>query len=397
MNDKLTKPHFLAILCILMAFASLSIDLYLPAMPLMEKELHGDVELTVTSFLIGFSIAQLLWGPISDSFGRRLPLFIGMLMFIVGSAGCAISINIEQIVLWRIVQAFGACTGPMLARAMIRDSFSRIKAAQMFSTLFFFMAVAPIVGPLIGGQIIRFSRWQVIFGMLVVLGVIMFISLFALPETLPEEKRVKLSFTNAFHNYLVLLKNRTFMKYTLCLTFFYVAAYAYMTGSPFVYISYFGIAPQYFGLLFGLNLLGVMVMSMINRRLVLRYPLKQLLKAAVFVSLLAAAALALVVKLQIGGVIAVVLSIFLFFSMNGIIAANTTTAALDSAPFLAGSASAVMGALQYGSGIVSTLFLTFFNDGTPWTMAWIMLVFTFASVVTLLLPNTTVKESVIVE
>lgn len=392
MNDKLTRPLFLAILCILMGFASLSIDLYLPAMPLMAKELHGNVELTVTAFLVGFSIAQLVWGPISDSVGRRFPLFIGMLMFIVGSIGCALSKNIDQIVLWRIVQAFGACTGPMLARAMIRDSYSRIKAAQMFSTLFFFMAVAPIVGPLIGGQIIRFGSWRVIFKALVVLGVIMLISLFALPETLPKDKRIKLSFANAFNNYLVLLKNRTFMKYTLCLTFFYVAAYAYMTGSPFVYISYFGIAPQYFGFLFGLNLLGVMAMSMMNRHLVLRYSLKQLLKTAVFVSLLAAAVLALVVKIQIGGVIAVVLSIFLFFSMNGIIAANTTTAALDAAPSLAGSASAVIGALQYGSGIVSTLLLAYFKDGTPWTMAWIMLVFTLASVVTLLLPNTTEKE-----
>ncbi|SJL84196.1 multidrug effflux MFS transporter [Vibrio palustris] len=392
MNDKLTRPLFLAILCTLMAFASLSIDLYLPAMPLMAKELHGDVELTVTAFLVGFSIAQLIWGPISDSFGRRLPLYIGMLMFIVGSAGCALSKNMEQIVLWRIVQAFGACTGPMLARAMIRDSFSRVKAAQMFSTLFFFMAVAPIVGPLIGGQIIRFSSWRVIFVTLAALGVIMFISLFALPETLHEDKRVKLSFANAFNHYLVLVKNRIFMKYTLCLTFFYVAAYAYMTGSPFVYISYFGVAPQYFGFLFGLNLLGVMAMSILNRRLVLRYSLKQLLKIAVFVSLLAAVILALVVKIQIGGVVAVVLSIFLFFSMNGIIAANTTTAALDAAPSLAGSASATIGALQYGSGIVSTLLLAYFKDGTPWPMAWIMLVFTLASIVTLLWPNNTVKS-----
>lgn len=392
MNDKLTRPLFLAILCTLMAFASLSIDLYLPAMPLMAKELHGDVELTVTAFLVGFSIAQLIWGPISDSFGRRLPLYIGMLMFIVGSAGCALSKNMEQIVLWRIVQAFGTCTGPMLARAMIRDSFSRVKAAQMFSTLFFFMAVAPIVGPLIGGQIICFSSWRVIFVTLAALGVIMLISLFALPETLPEDKRVKLSFANAFNNYLVLVKNRIFMKYTLCLTFFYVAAYAYMTGSPFVYISYFGVAPQYFGFLFGLNLLGVMAMSMLNRRLVLRYSLKQLLKIAVFVSLLSAVILALVVKIQIGGVVAVVLSIFLFFSMNGIIAANTTTAALDAAPSLAGSASATIGALQYGSGVVSTLLLAYFKDGTPWPMAWIMLVFTLASIVTLLWPNNTVKN-----
>lgn len=392
MNDKLSSPLFLAILCTLMAFASLSIDLYLPALPLMEKELHGDVELTITAFLIGFSIAQLIWGPISDAFGRRLPLFIGMLMFMAGSAGCALSMNIEQIIFWRIIQAFGACTGPMLARAMIRDSYNQTQAARMFSTLFFFMAIAPIIGPLMGGQIIRFYNWDVIFEVLIVIGGLMFISLFALPETLPKENRVKLSLTGTFHNYLVLVKNRNFMRYTLCLTFFYVAAYAYMTGSPFVYIRYFDVAPQNFGWLFALNILGVMAMSMINRRLVLRYPLNQLLKIAVIVAALAALILALVVKIKFGGIIAVVIAIFLFFSMNGIIAANTTTAALDSVPSLMGSASAVIGALQYGSGIVSSVLLAFFSDGTPWTMAWIMLIFTLASVVTLLLPHCTVNH-----
>lgn len=392
MNDKLSSPLFLAILCTLMAFASLSIDLYLPALPLMEKELHGDVELTITAFLIGFSIAQLIWGPISDAFGRRLPLFIGMLMFMAGSAGCALSMNIEQIIFWRIIQAFGACTGPMLARAMIRDSYNQTQAARMFSTLFFFMAIAPIIGPLMGGQIIRVYNWDVIFEVLIVIGGLMFISLFALPETLPKENRVKLSLTGTFHNYLVLVKNRNFMRYTLCLTFFYVAAYAYMTGSPFVYIRYFDVAPQNFGWLFALNILGVMAMSMINRRLVLRYPLNQLLKIAVIVAALAALLLALVVKIKFGGIIAVVIAIFLFFSMNGIIAANTTTAALDSVPSLMGSASAVIGALQYGSGIVSSVLLAFFSDGTPWTMAWIMLIFTLASVVTLLLPHCTVNH-----
>lgn len=392
MNDKLSSPLFLAILCTLMAFASLSIDLYLPALPLMEKELHGDVELTITAFLIGFSIAQLIWGPISDAFGRRLPLFIGMLMFMAGSAGCALSMNIEQIIFWRIIQAFGACTGPMLARAMIRDSYNQTQAARMFSTLFFFMAIAPIIGPLMGGQIIRVYNWDVIFEVLIVIGGLMFISLFALPETLPKENRVKLSLTGTFHNYLVLVKNRNFMRYTLCLTFFYVAAYAYMTGSPFVYIRYFDVAPQNFGWLFALNILGVMAMSMINRRLVLRYPLNQLLKIAVIVAALAALILALVVKIKFGGIIAVVIAIFLFFSMNGIIAANTTTAALDSVPSLMGSASAVIGALQYGSGIVSSVLLAFFSDGTPWTMAWIMLIFTLASVVTLLLPHCTVNH-----
>ncbi len=143
---------FILILSALMAITSLSTDIYLPAMPLMAQELHGDAELTITGFLIGFCIAQLIWGPLSDHFGRKVPLFIGLVLFVIGSVGCALSSDITQNVFWRVFQALGACTGPMLARAMIRDLFARTRAAQMLSTLMVVMAIAPIAGPLLGGQ-----------------------------------------------------------------------------------------------------------------------------------------------------------------------------------------------------------------------------------------------------
>lgn len=360
-----TGLTFILILSGLMAFTSLSTDIYLPAMPTMAKDLHGNVELTITGFLIGFTIAQLIWGPISDHMGRRKPLFIGMVLFIIGSAGCALSTSITQIVFWRVFQALGACTGPMLARAMIRDLFARTRAAQMLSTLVLVMAIAPIAGPLIGGQIIRLSTWHSIFWLLVVIGALMFISLNWLPETLPEEKRVKASLAGAFRNYRSLLTNGRFMRYTLSLTFYYVGAYAFITGSPFVYISYYHVDPQHYGWLFALNIVGVMAMSVVNRRLVQRHSLEQLLKYATMLAALAAVALALLVKLESGGIVAIIVSIFLLFSMNGIIAATSTAAALDAVPNIAGSASALIGALQYGSGIISSLLLAAFSDGTP--------------------------------
>ncbi|MCX9007504.1 multidrug effflux MFS transporter [Citrobacter portucalensis] len=376
-----TGLTFILILSGLMAFTSLSTDIYLPAMPTMAEDLHGNVELTITGFLIGFTIAQLIWGPISDHMGRRKPLFIGMVLFIIGSAGCALSTSITQIVFWRVFQALGACTGPMLARAMIRDLFARTRAAQMLSTLVLVMAIAPIAGPLIGGQIIRLSTWHSIFWLLVVIGALMFISLNWLPETLPEDKRVKASLAGAFSNYRSLLTNGRFMRYTLSLTFYYVGAYAFITGSPFVYISYYHVDPQHYGWLFALNIIGVMAMSVVNRRLVQRHALEQLLKYATMLAALAAVALALLVKLESGGIVAIIVSIFLLFSMNGIIAATSTAAALDAVPNIAGSASALIGALQYGSGIISSLLLAAFSDGTPWTMAWIIALFTLLSAV----------------
>ncbi|WP_153753130.1 MULTISPECIES: multidrug effflux MFS transporter [unclassified Citrobacter] len=376
-----TGLTFILILSGLMAFTSLSTDIYLPAMPTMAEDLHGNVELTITGFLIGFTIAQLIWGPISDHMGRRKPLFIGMVLFIIGSAGCALSTSITQIVFWRVFQALGACTGPMLARAMIRDLFARTRAAQMLSTLVLVMAIAPIAGPLIGGQIIRLSTWHSIFWLLVVIGALMFISLNWLPETLPEDKRVKASLAGAFRNYRSLLTNGRFMRYTLSLTFYYVGAYAFITGSPFVYISYYHVDPQHYGWLFALNIIGVMAMSVVNRRLVQRHALEQLLKYATMLAALAAVALALLVKLESDGIVAIIVSIFLLFSMNGIIAATSTAAALDAVPNIAGSASALIGALQYGSGIISSLLLAAFSDGTPWTMAWIIALFTLLSAV----------------
>ena len=376
---KTTGLSLVLILSALMAITSLSTDIYLPAMPVMASDLQGDAELTITGFLIGFCIAQLVWGPVSDHFGRRLPLFIGMVLFIAGSVGCALSTDIVQIVFWRVFQALGACTGPMLARAMIRDLFSRTRAAQMLSTLMIIMAVAPIAGPLIGGQMIKVTSWHTIFWLLAIIGVLMLVSLFWLEETLPAEKRVKASLSGAFANYAILLRNASFMRFTLCLTFYYVAAYAFITGSPFVYIRYFGVDPQHYGWLFAVNIIGLMAVSVVNRRLVHRYPLESLLRFAVFAATLAAVILAAATGFGFGGIGLIVVAVFVFFSMNGIIAATSTACALDAVPNVAGSASALMGSLQYGSGIISSLLLALLSDGTPWTMGWIMAVFTLAS------------------
>ncbi|EMM7192424.1 multidrug effflux MFS transporter [Raoultella planticola] len=372
-------PLFILILSGLMAFASLSTDIYLPAMPVMAAELQGDAELTITGFLIGFAVAQLIWGPIGDRLGRRTPLFIGMGLFIIGSVGCALSVSIDQIIFWRVFQALGACTGPMLARAMVRDLFARTRAAQMLSTLTIVMAIAPIIGPLLGGQLIGVTSWHAIFWLLAGIGLLMLLALRWLPETLPPERRQQGSPLKAFHHYGQLLRNRIFIRYTLSLTCYYVAAYAFITGSPDVYIRYFGVEPQHYGWLFAVNILGLMTMSLVNRRLVQRYALGDLLKVALVVASLAMVAMAFSVKLHHGGLVGIALCVFLFFSMNGVIAATSTAAALDEAGEFAGSASAFIGSLQYGSGIVSSLLLAGLHDGTPWTMTWIMGAFTLVS------------------
>ncbi len=369
---------FIILLSALMALTSLSTDIYLPAMPIMARALHGDAELTITGFLIGFTLAQLIWGPVSDHLGRKIPLFIGMVLFVAGSVGCATSTTMMQMVFWRVFQAMGACTGPMLARAMIRDLFSRSRAAQMLSTLMIVMAIAPIGGPLLGGLIIKFSTWPMIFWLLSATGVVMFLALLTLPETLPEERRVQATLKGVFGNYVFLLKNRRFMRYTLSLTSYYVAVYAFIAGSPLVYISYYGVSPQHYGWLFAVNIVGVMLLSTINRKLVQRHSLDALLRTSLSLAAIAAILLTLAAGLKTGGIAFLVVMMFITFSMNGVIAAASTAVALDEVPEIAGSASALIGALQYGSGIVSTGLLALFSDNTPWTMSWIIGLFTTA-------------------
>lgn len=374
------SPFFLIILGALMAITSLSTDIYLPALPAMEAALHGNAELTITGFVVGFAIGQLFWGPVADRIGRRLPLFIGIVLFIIGSVGCALAESMETLVLWRFFQALGACVGPMLSRTMIRDLYGQQEAARMLSTLVMIMAIAPILGPMLGGLLLKVSGWQANFWLLTAIGAVMLLAACRLPETLPAGKRATGTLASAFRAYGPLLRNRAYMRTTLCVTFFYVAIYAFIAGSPFVYLTYFGLDSNWYGPLFGVNILGVVALSAANRRLLQRYSLARMLKVSTRMAAAASVLLSVFALTGVGGLWGIVLPIFAVFSMNGIIAACCNAASLASVDSQsAGSAAALMGALQYGSGVVSSLLLAAFSTGTPRTMSVVITVFVVLS------------------
>lgn len=377
-----TPLTFLIILSGFMAFTSLSTDIYLPAMPAMQKSLGGRVELTVTGFVIGFAIAQLIWGPISDRIGRIKPLMIGTILFIIGSIGCALSTSMPMVVFWRVFQALGACTGPMISRAMIRDRYDSQRGAQMLSTLMMIMAVAPILGPLLGGVFLRLSTWNLIFWFMALVGVILFLSTRLLPETLSESDRSQASLSQSFRNYARLLRTKRFMIYTMSVTFFYVAAYAFITGSADIYINYYHVSAEAYSLLFGVNIIGVSLMSMVNRQLVSRFSLPKLLAISTSVAFGFTLILASMGVTNAFGLWGIVVPLFCFFSMNGIVAACSNAAALNAVSSdMAGSAAAVLGALQYGSGVIPSILLAIFADKTPATMTIIIAVAIFFSAV----------------
>lgn len=365
----------LAVLSALMAFASISTDFYLPALPTMAAALGADagtIELTISGYLIGFSLGQLFWGPIGDRYGRRGPVALGIGLFVLGSAGCALAGSAPAMILWRMVQAVGACAGVVLARAMVRDLHAGARAAQMLSTLMTVMAVAPLLGPILGAQILAWAGWRAIFWTLVGLGLLTLVALRVLPETLPPERRNAEPFGHALIRYAQLLRERHLLAHAGAGGFFYAGIFAYIAGTPFAYIGYHHVPPERYGLLFAVGILGIMATNLANARLVVRCGSARLLRWGTGAAALAGALLALAAWTGWGGLAGLVAPLFLFVSAAGFIIANSIAGALAGFPERAGAVSALVGALQYGSGILGSALVGLFADGTPWPMGWVI-------------------------
>ncbi|MBT1077009.1 multidrug effflux MFS transporter [Geobacter grbiciae] len=378
----------LAVLSLLMGFAAISTDLYLPAMPLMSHDLGanaGMVEWTISGYLVGFSLGQLLWGPISDRYGRRSSVGVGLVLFVVGSAGCALSGSALAIIGWRIVQAIGACASVALSRAMVRDLYAGNRAAKMLSTLITVMAIAPLVGPLVGGQIVVLAGWRTIFWTMVGIGIVAIAALFTIPETLPAVRRNQESLGRALARYGELLRDRRFLGYATAGGFFYASMFAYIAGTPSVYITYYHVPEQLYGLLFGLGILGIMASNMLNSHLVSRFGYDRMLLIGTVIAAFSAVMVAVFSRTGWGGLWGVVVPLFLFVSATGFIVANSITGAMDKFPQRAGAVSALVGALQYGSGIVGSGLVGLFADGTPWPMGWVIAVCGIGSMLSMLL------------
>lgn len=365
----------LAILSTLMAFASISTDLYLPALPIMGAALHattGAVELTISGYLIGFSVGQLFWGPVGDRYGRRLPVAIGLVLFIIGSAGCAVSTSAAMMIAWRALQAAGACASVVLARAMVRDLYVGHRAAQMMSTLMTVMAIAPLVGPSLGGQILHVASWRAIFWTLVGVGLVTLVALYALPETLPPQRRNHEPLMRALGRYGELLQHPRLLGYAGAGGFFYGGLYAYIAGTPFAYITYHHVSPQFYGLLFGAGIVGIMITNLLNSRLVRQLGSDYLMRIGTFGAALAGLLLAVDARTDWGGLMGLVIPLFLFISATGFIVANSIAGALGILPERAGAVSALVGAIQYGTGILGSALVGVFTDGTPWPMGCVI-------------------------
>jgi MFS transporter, DHA1 family, multidrug resistance protein len=295
-------------------------------------------------------------------------------LFVIGSAGCALSGSAGAMIGWRLVQAAGACASVVLARAMVRDLYAGARAAQMMSTLMVVMAVAPLIGPSLGGLILHYASWHAIFWTLVGVGLATLLALLTLPETLPPERRNCEPLGQALRRYRDLLSQPRLLAYAGAGGFFYGGTFAYIAGTPFAYIDYYHVLPQHYGQLFALGIGGIMITNLINVRWVPRFGGDRLLLVGALIASLAGLAAAFAAGTGRGGLVGLVLPLFLFVSATGLIVANSISGALNAFPQLSGSVSALIGAIQYGTGILGSALVSLFANGTPGPMGAVIAV-----------------------
>ncbi|PRY29168.1 multidrug effflux MFS transporter [Umezawaea tangerina] len=348
--SRLKLVGLLGALCTL---GPLSVDMYLPAFPSMARELGTtapQIQLSLTTFIIGLALGQLVVGPISDAVGRRKPLLIGLSAYVLFSLMAAIAPTALALAGIRLAQAFGVAAGFVVATAVARDMFSGMAMAKFMSMLMLVNGLGPVIAPVLGGQVLRLTSWRGTFLVLALIGTVLLVVLaMALPETHPEEKRAPANLKGTLRTFGGLLSDRFFVGYALAASFALGSLFAYVSGASFVLQNVFGLTPQQFSLVFGLNSFGILLAGSLNTWLTGRITPRVLLTAGLVMA--TAGGLGLLTAGLLGGnLLAFLPPLFLLTTSVGVLLPNAATLAMNRHPESAGSASALLGVLQFLAG-----------------------------------------------
>jgi DHA1 family bicyclomycin/chloramphenicol resistance-like MFS transporter len=358
--------ELLVLLGMLQAFAPLSIDMYLPAMPVMEKVFHTSaaaVQITMVTFLAGFAVGQSLYGPITDRFGRKPPLYASLLLFIASSAACAVAPSIRVMSVFRLVQAIAACGGSVMSRAMVRDLFPPQELRRVFSMLVLVLGVSPVIAPLFGSYLLLWFGWQAAFVTQALVGTACLVGMhFRLPESLAHDARRPLHWDTITSGYAELFRDRTFLGASVVCGFSTAGAFAYITSAPFVFISLYKVPVEHFGWLFGSVAAGMVAASQINGRMSHRIPLWRVLRIANLVQLGAGILLLFTVLTGIGGLAGVFVGVFVYVSAQGFVFPNGSAIAMMRHGKIAGTASAMLGTNSFLIAAACVTFLGFVEN-----------------------------------
>ncbi|MFH0023172.1 multidrug effflux MFS transporter [Pseudomonas fluorescens] len=365
----------LLILGALSAFGPLAIDFYLPAFPAMALAFGTDeqhVQLTLAAYFLGLSLGQLAYGPISDRFGRRVPLLSGVGLFTLASLACAYAPSLEWLIAARFVQALGGCAGMVISRAVVADKCDAVGSAKVFSQLMLVMGLAPILAPMLGGLLVNTSGWQSIFLVLTGFSALAALAVaLGLPESMPAHvPRQPLS--GALRQYTRLVKDRVYLGHALTGGIAIAGMFAYIAGSPFVFIKLYGVPAEHFGWLFGTNAAGFILVAQVNARLLAKRGPAFLLVRAVWVYFLAGLTLLAVGAMRPEALWPLLIPLFICIASLGCIIPNASACAMNGQGARAGSASAMLGCLQFSIAAGAAALVGVLHDGSAVPMAMVI-------------------------
>jgi len=375
-NDKKKKFYLILILGLLTAIGPFSIDMYLPAFPDIAKNLHttvARVTLSLSSFFIGISFGQLLYGPLLERFGRKKPLYIGLCVYLLASIGCALAASVNALIVLRLLQALGGCVGMVAARAMVRDLFEVKENAKIFSTLMLVVAISPIIAPTLGGYITAVLGWRFVFAMLIVVDLIILAGIyFLLPESKKPDPNFSLRPAPILKNFTGVITHPQFYTYALTAAISAAGLYAYIAGSPHVFMEIFHVSEKQYGWIFALIAMGLIGASQLNSVLLKNYTSEQLIKVALTCQSIIGITMALITFLGWNDVFITIFFIFIFLCTQGFVFPNASALSLASFGHNAGSASALMGAIQMSIGAGTSALVSVLQNHTALPMTGVM-------------------------
>jgi len=358
----------------LSAVGPVSTDMYLPAFPLITAAFGGPAQITLAAWFAGLAIGQMTQGVLSDRYGRRLPLLLGTALYSVASAGCALAPGMWSFSTWRVLAALGGSASMVVPRAVVRDVAEGHAAARLMARLVLIMGVVPILAPALGGAVLAVASWRVIFWAACVYGVLGTVMVWRwLPDTLPANRRLKLGLGGMTSRYAMIGTERSFVTNALTGGFGISAIFAYLGGSPAVFIGEYHFTPSQYGILFGCNAVGYVAASQLCPRVLPRFGIDGVLRTSVRVQVAATAALTLCAWTGLGGLPGLLATLFISQSSLGFVMPTAVVGALTRHAAHAGSASALMGTWQFCLAALSGLAVGVLGDGTARPMATLML------------------------
>ena len=356
---------------LLSAIGPFAIDMYLPALPAIGRSLQAQtsaVQMSLTVFFIALSVGQSIYGPLSDMIGRKRPLYLGLTLFSIGSVGCALAPNIGVLIGFRFVQGIGACAGMVIPRAMVRDLHTGIDATRLMSLLMLVFSISPILAPLTGSFVIQAAGWRAVFWVVLAAAVIGWMILGTVSETRPPEARAKSSIRGAVTAYGVLLRDRHFLALAFIGAFGISSFFVYLSNSPFVLIEHYHLSPRLFSVCFSVNAASFFAMAQLNGRLATRFGLRPLVRSAVTVYASVMLVLLATFAAGVDRLDVLLGCLFVGFGCLGLVIPTTAVLALEDHGAMAGTASAIMGTVQFVTGAVIMFFVGTLLNGTALPM-----------------------------